>query len=39
MIIVNAKNIKKDYQNHKLITPVIKGINLTINQQDRKSVV
>lgn len=39
MIIVNAKNIKKDYQNHKLITPVIKGINLTINQQDFISIV
>ena len=39
MIIVEAKNIKKDYHNHKLLTPVIKGIDLTINKKEFISIV
>lgn len=39
MVIIEAKEIKKDYYNHKLVTPVIKGINLSINKQDFISIV
>ena len=37
--VLNLQNIYKDYQQEKLVVPVLKDVSLTVEEGDRKSVV